>query len=234
MALKHQEEDIESVLSAGSSWTTTMGDLMSSLMILFLALFAFYLTSHAPIKSKSEEKSTSKEEPKVVQEEKKGGPLEKPYIEVTLAKPVLLHYEKMNTKQGMKETLDELKNEVAKASNVKFVGDIPKPERGGLYPPNWVKTLTIKVNPEYEDKREFYVVKKGDTLWSISKKYMMDPILTQELARINNIKDAASIYPGQILEIPKAAKIKELRKAYRGEPPIVSITSNIIKKLFKR
>jgi LysM repeat protein len=233
MAIKHQDEDIENLLAAGSSWTTTLSDLMSSLMILFLALFAFYLTSHAPIKSKSDEKTVSKEQPKIV-EENKGGPLEKPYIEVTLKNPVLLRYEKMNTKQGMKETLDELKNEVANATEIKFEGDITKPQRGGLYPANWVRKIAIKVTSDPENQKEYYVVKQGDNLWTIAKKYMMDAILTQELARINNIKDAANITPGQLLEIPKKAQIDQMRKIYRRDPPIVRIFSGIYNRIFKK
>ncbi len=236
MTIQHKEEDIETLINASSTWTITYGDLMSSLMILFLALFAFYLTAgkNPDANKAAAEKEKGKGPESAVGEVKAGGQIEKPYIEVNLKNPVLLRYEKMNTKQGMKETMDALKNEVANATDIKFEGDITKPERGGLYPANWVRKVTIKITPEPENKKEYYVVKEGDSLWSISKKYMMDAILTEELARINNIKDPASIYPGQMLEIPKKVQIEAMRKLYRNDPPIVRIFSGIYNKFFKK
>lgn len=43
-----------------------------------------------------------------------------------------------------------------------------------------------------------YTVKKGDTLWSISRKY---GTTVQELVKINNIKNPNLIYPGQKIQI---------------------------------
>jgi|GEM_PF-3928476 len=47
-----------------------------------------------------------------------------------------------------------------------------------------------------------YMVKKGDTLWDISKKYLHDPFRYPELAQSSHIQDPHWIYPGDIVRIP--------------------------------
>lgn len=44
-----------------------------------------------------------------------------------------------------------------------------------------------------------YTVKKGDTLWEISKKQLGDGARFAEIAKKNNIADPNKIYPGQVL-----------------------------------
>lgn len=46
-----------------------------------------------------------------------------------------------------------------------------------------------------------HVVVKGDTLWAIAKKYVDDPFLYPELARLSNIKNPHRIYPGNRVRI---------------------------------
>ena len=46
-----------------------------------------------------------------------------------------------------------------------------------------------------------HTVVKGDTLWAISKKYVHDPFLYPELARLSNIKNPHRIYPGNRVRI---------------------------------
>ncbi|MCW9030286.1 MAG: chemotaxis protein CheW [Gammaproteobacteria bacterium] len=46
-----------------------------------------------------------------------------------------------------------------------------------------------------------HVVVKGDTLWAIAKKYVKDPFLYPELARLSNIKNPHRIYPGNRVRI---------------------------------
>ncbi len=48
-------------------------------------------------------------------------------------------------------------------------------------------------------KQQYYTVKPGDTLWSISKKYTDTSI--DELRRMNNLKKNATIKPGQKLKV---------------------------------
>lgn len=68
--------------------------------------------------------------------------------------------------------------------------------------------LTIKYNLNISDTREkdgntnpnrkFYIVKKGDSLWNISKKFQCS---VHKLKKINNLLNDF-IYPGQILYLP--------------------------------
>lgn len=60
------------------------------------------------------------------------------------------------------------------------------------------KTPAVKETKETKAS-SVYVVKPGDSLWNIAKKYNMT---YQELARRNNIKNPALIYPAQKLILP--------------------------------
>ena len=50
-------------------------------------------------------------------------------------------------------------------------------------------------------KEIIHIVAKGDTLWAIAKKYVNDPFLYPELARLSNIKNPHRIYPGNRVRI---------------------------------
>jgi LysM repeat protein len=49
-----------------------------------------------------------------------------------------------------------------------------------------------------------HTVKRGDTLWDISKTYLTDPFLWPEIYRLNTdlIQDPHWIYPGEVLKLP--------------------------------
>ena len=64
----------------------------------------------------------------------------------------------------------------------------------GLY--NWVKTSTFTTSSD--NNVETYTVVKGDTLWSIAKRF---GTTVDELVRLNNIKNRNLIYVGQVLKI---------------------------------
>ena len=64
----------------------------------------------------------------------------------------------------------------------------------GLY--NWVKTSTFTTSSD--NNVETYTVVKGDTLWSIAKRF---GTTVDELVRLNNIKNKNLIYIGQVLKI---------------------------------
>ena len=47
-----------------------------------------------------------------------------------------------------------------------------------------------------------YTIQRGDTLWSLCKKFYGDPLLYSKLAKANNIPNPDLIYDGNILIIP--------------------------------
>ena len=61
------------------------------------------------------------------------------------------------------------------------------------------KTSSNKVESEYTT----YKVQRGDTLWSISKKYLGNGARYKELAEYNNIANPNVILPGTIIKIPR-------------------------------
>ena len=63
------------------------------------------------------------------------------------------------------------------------------------------KTVLLEAKPEITIKT--IVVQKGDTLFSISKKYF---ITVEEIMRLNKLKQDSTIYVGQALVIPKNNK----------------------------
>jgi len=57
------------------------------------------------------------------------------------------------------------------------------------------------VKPKQLVKEITHIVVKGDTLWAIAKKYVHNPFLYPELARLSNIKNPHRIYPGNRVRI---------------------------------
>lgn len=80
--------------------------------------------------------------------------------------------------------------------------------------PAMAKKLTLR-----PDAPEQYVVKKGDTLWSISRKYLYSPWQWPQLWGSNRsqIKNPQKIYPGQILTL----------RYVNGQPRLGFVDNNI-------
>ena len=60
-----------------------------------------------------------------------------------------------------------------------------------------------------------YVVKSGDNLWGISKRFYGRGDLCHIIAKENKIKNPNLIYPGQVLEIPKEVQIERIRQSHK-------------------
>ena len=78
------------------------------------------------------------------------------------------------------------------------------------------KTANLKLIDEIETNGEreeedysiiMYVVKKGDTLWKIAKKYGST---IDDIVRTNGIENPDKIYPGEKLYIPKYKRKVEM------------------------
>ena len=69
------------------------------------------------------------------------------------------------------------------------------------YPANILGAYRPEYRDEEQTKNGVYVVKAGDSLWSIAEKLLGDPWRYHEIEQANNIVNAM-IYPGQELIIP--------------------------------
>ena len=56
---------------------------------------------------------------------------------------------------------------------------------------------------------DYYTIEKGDTLYSISRKFNVNPAL---VAALNGLKDSEYIYPNQTLIIPKKSVVYYITK----------------------
>src|SRR3990172_5990343 len=74
---------------------------------------------------------------------------------------------------------------------------------------------------EKQEGEGIYTIKKGDTLWDISSKFLKDPFLWPKLWQINPyITNPHWIYPGQPLKLSplEEAKKEEPKKAVEEKP----------------
>lgn len=69
----------------------------------------------------------------------------------------------------------------------------------GINDPNMIYTGQVLKIPEYRVTPSVYVVRPGDTLWSISMRY---GTTVEKLLQYNALQNPNVIYPGQIIRIP--------------------------------
>jgi len=68
-----------------------------------------------------------------------------------------------------------------------------------------IQTQVVTIQPERPTTRtppKEYIVKSGDTLWAIAKKFLNDGSRYTELAELNNISNPNLIYVGQKIILP--------------------------------
>ena len=92
------------------------------------------------------------------------------------------------------------------------------------------------------DHPDSYVVKRGDTLWDISARFLKKPRLWPEIWQANpQIKNAALIYVGQKITIPEGSPLKSLearlfyaQQAAAGQLGVRDLRQLIARKAFDR
>ncbi len=87
----------------------------------------------------------------------------------------------------------------------------------GCAPTKTITNFTIPGTgyPKYSyAKPVYHKMKKGQTLWRVAQNYGVD---LDELARVNNIKDYASVKSGQLIFIPKASKEIDVNNSYASK-----------------
>lgn len=78
-----------------------------------------------------------------------------------------------------------------------------------------VRAEDIQVNPNHPDS---YVVQKGDTLWDISARFLVEPWRWPEIWKVNpQIHNPHLIYPGDVVRLVYVGGVPELTVS-RGQP----------------
>ncbi len=86
-----------------------------------------------------------------------------------------------------------------------YYGDVKKQSQQTTYSPKILRTVTKAVFKTTAPKR--YVVKKGDTLWRVSNKFLNNPSYWPEIWDVNQkVKNPHLIFPGDILHIYEGGK----------------------------
>ncbi len=88
--------------------------------------------------------------------------------------------------------------------------------------------------PLRADHPDTYVVKKGDTLWSISARFLQKPWLWPEIWDVNQqVYNPHRIYPGDVLNLDVNGKLHVARRATVERNPVPTIPLSAIKPFLK-
>jgi LysM repeat protein len=97
--------------------------------------------------------------------------------------------------------LKEYKDYPTVSTILQKVLDTAKDAAYGAGATGLVATVTKTRSTTGKTTQKTYTVVKGDTLWSICKKYLGDGQKYKEVAKLNNISNPDLIYPGQKLRL---------------------------------
>jgi hypothetical protein len=92
----------------------------------------------------------------------------------------------------------------------------------------WLQALAADVSTLRDDAPDRYVVVRGDTLWSISSRFLKDPWKWPEVWKMNQeqIKNPHRIYPGDVVVLDRSGQEAQLR-LLPGEGQTVKLSPRV-------
>ncbi|MCX5726817.1 MAG: LysM peptidoglycan-binding domain-containing protein [Candidatus Saganbacteria bacterium] len=169
---------------------------------MFLALFVAYFV----INSKVDLFANTKHNPKTI-EPKQG-------VNFALKDKAFFPYKNGNLNEGVKYAIASINKNIG-AAEINIVTDDTvnsAPTKDGLYNANWVSKVVLVVEEDITGNK-YYIVKKGDNLWNLSKKYLGNPWRYPELAKMSGISNPSLIYKDNLVKVPQAKKSAAKAKA---------------------
>lgn len=151
--------------------------------------------------------------------------------------PNKLNVNEFNDKFSLEEKKDDLEEKIGKTD--KFINKdkkiiLEKENNKEFDSLDKNNTLKPKKNIKTQKNENKYIIKKGDNLWNIARKY---DISLNRLLKYNNINNPNLIHPGQALIIPSTSVIKNIKTdtiSYNKKNNKVKSTRRIKKKYSKK
>ncbi|MFW5781659.1 MAG: LysM peptidoglycan-binding domain-containing protein [Candidatus Muiribacteriaceae bacterium] len=87
----------------------------------------------------------------------------------------------------------------------------------------------VKKTNKVEEKEEdfYYIVRPGDTLWSLSLEYYIDPYKYNNIAEHNQISDPERIYPGMRIDFPGKIIRRDYLYTVKADDTLWEIAGNV-------